>query len=74
MPAHVETRELEPGLTAYKISSSDPTAVLLEIERITGTAGDHAAEFSAPRRSFDINDPVKRWRSRGIVRSTEHAD
>lgn len=73
MTAHVETRELEPGLTAYQISSSDPAAVLLEIERITGTAADHAAVFSAPRRSFDINDPVKRWRSRGYVRSAAHA-
>lgn len=73
MPALVEARELEPGLTAYQISARDPGDVLLEIERITGTAGDHAAAFSAPRRSFDINDPVKRWRSRGIVRSLEHA-
>lgn len=73
MPAVVDTRELEPGVTAYQISSSDREAVLLEIEQITGRAGDHCAEFSAPCRSFDINDPVKRWRSRGVVRSLEHA-
>lgn len=73
MTAFVETRTLEPGLTAYQISSRSQDDVLMEIERITGTCGDHIAEFQSPRRCFDINDPAKRWRSRGYVRSIDHA-
>lgn len=69
MTAHVETRELQPGLTAVQISASSQTDVLLEIEQITGRAGDHKAEFLSPRRCFDINDPAKRWRSRGYLRT-----
>jgi len=64
MPALVDTRELEPGLTAYQITGPTWRDVQAEIDRLMDGAAE--AHFRNPRR---ILAPDLRWQARGYVRS-----
>lgn len=71
MPAVIETRELEPGLTAYQIvafNAGDVQSAITEIMDGVDRDGG-AAEFGHPARAYSIQDGLMAWRSRGYVRS-----
>jgi hypothetical protein len=66
MPAHIEAVPHEGG-TAYQIISQSLDEVWAEIARLM--SDDHGgAEFEKPHRAYSIEDGLKRWRARGIVR------
>jgi hypothetical protein len=66
MPAHIEAVPHEDG-TAYQIISQSLDEVWAEIARLM--SDDHGgAEFEKPHRAYSIEDGLKRWRARGIVK------
>jgi hypothetical protein len=73
MPAYVESRPLEPGVTVYQISAGNPADVQDEINRLMDGVTEGSAEFRHPRREYSIQDGCRLWRSRGYVRRTQEA-
>jgi hypothetical protein len=66
MPAHIEAVPHEDG-TAYQIIGQSLDEVWAEIARLM--SDDHGgAEFEKPHRAYSIEDGLKRWRARGIVK------
>lgn len=72
MPALIETAALpdDPGTTAYQITGCTYADVQAAIHEICDAVVHGEAHFRAPGR---VLMPDLRWRSRGFVRSAEHA-